>query len=173
MAFSGTDGHVVVPSSTTLDMATGGTIELWVRLNNSNGVGSTTSRGTGAGDNDVLMNSSCGNMQTIFQYSQQSTNVTSACNAITLNMWTHIAVVNNGTTLTLYINGTPNTTAAGGLMGPLTSDLYLGRRSQGLFALDGDLDEVKWWTVVRTPQEICTDAGGTPVGALCTLTIVM
>jgi hypothetical protein len=51
----------------------------------------------------------------------------------------------------------------------LYTDLYIGRRQQGVFALNGELDEVKWWTIVRTPAEICTDAGGTVQGSTCVL----
>jgi hypothetical protein len=107
------------------------------------------------------MNSSCGNMQTIFTHAQMTTNVTSSCNVIPIQTWTYIAVVNDGATATLYVNGFVNTTAPGGDMGPLTSDLYIGEREQGLFALLGDLDEIKWWTVARTQQQICADGGGT------------
>jgi len=169
ISFNGTDGDVMVPAATSLDMITAGTIELWVRLANTSSVGSTVSRGTGNNDSNVLMNSSCGNMQTIFSTTGVgTTNVTSACNVIPLQTWTHIAVVNDGTTLTMYVNGVLSTTQTGGYLGPLSSALYLGRREQGVFALSGDLDEVKWWTVVRTPAEICADAGGVAAGGGCT-----
>jgi hypothetical protein len=169
ISFDGSSGYVVVPAAPSLDMLTGGTIELWVSLNDLNGVGSTVSRGTGNNDDNVLMNSSCGNMQTIFTMAGMTTNVTSSCGVIAQGTWTHIAVVNDGTTLSLYVNAVLTTTASGGDMGSLSSDLYMGRREQGIFALDGALDEIKWWTVVRTAAEICTDAGGTMMPSGCTL----
>jgi hypothetical protein len=170
ISFDGTGGFVVVPAATSLDMTTGGTVEFWLRLQTTGGsVGGPLSRGTGNNDNNVLFDTSCGNLQAIFTMTQQTTNVTSACNAIPPQTWTHVAVVNDGTTLTLYVNAVATTTAAGGDMGPLTSNLYIGRREQGVFSLDGDLDEVKWWTVARTPAEICTDAGGTLAGTTCNL----
>ncbi len=168
--FTGTDGRVHVPAAPSLDFSTGATIELWLQLaSTSSSVGSPVSRGTGNVDDNVLMDVTCGNLQTIFTSSQQTTNVTSACNVIAADVWTHIGVVNDGTTLTLYVNGAVQTTAPGGDMGPLTSDLYMGEREQGIFALAGGLDDVKWWTVARTRAEVCGDAGGTWNGSACQL----
>jgi hypothetical protein len=168
--FTGTDGRVHVPAAPSLDFTTGATIELWLQVaTTSSAVGSPVSRGTGNEDANVLMDASCGNLQTIFTNAQQTTNVTSACNVITAAVWTHIGVVNDGTTLTLYVNGAVQTTAAGGDMGPLSSDLYMGEREQGIFALAGALDDVKWWTVARTQAEVCGDAGGTWTGSACQL----
>jgi biopolymer transport protein ExbB len=172
ISFDGTDGRVMVPSSTTLDMLTGGTIELWIKFTVPPccvTTYSTVSRGTGNNDNNVLQNTACGNMQTIYTYNFMTTNVTSNCNAIASQTWTHIAVTNDGTTLSMYVNAALNTTWPGGDMGALNADLYIGRREQGIFAMVGELDEVKWWTIVRTPAEICTDAGGTLQGTSCVL----
>lgn len=169
--FHGSDGHVVVPASSALDFASAATIELWVRVDTT-GVGSTVSRGTGNNDDNVLMNTSCWNMQTIFSRSSSgggTTNVTSACDALPVGGWAHIAVVNDGAELRLYIDGALVLTQPGGLMGPMSSDLYIGRRSQGIFPFDGAIDDIKWWTIARTQPEICADAGGTWTGSSCTL----
>jgi hypothetical protein len=169
--FNGTDGRVHVAASVSLDFITAGTIELWVRLDDvSQGfVGSTVSRGTGNNDNNVLMNSSCGNMQTIYSTMGGTTNVTSDCNTIAGSTWTHIAVVNNGTTVTLYLNGVFEKSAPGGYLGPIANGLYIGRREQGIFSMDGAIDEVKWWTVARSQAEICGDAGGAWQNGTCIL----
>jgi hypothetical protein len=168
--FNGTDGRVHVPSSPSLDMLGAGTLEMWVWLENIDfSPKSTVSRGTGNSDNNVLMNATCGNMQTIFSYNMASSNVTCACNVLAAQDWTHIAVVNDGAVMTLYVDNVPTTTAAGGFMGALSSDLFIGRREQGLFSYFGVLDEIKWWTVARTQQEICVDAGGAWAQGSCTL----
>jgi hypothetical protein len=164
--FNGSDGRVQVPASPSLDMLTAGTLEMWVRLDNIDFSPKTTvARGTGNNDNNDLMNATCGNMQTIFTHSQVTTNVTSQCGLLPAQTWLHIAVVNDGQTLTMFVNDVPTTTAAGGSMGHLTSDLFIGRREQGLFAMAGAIDEIKWWTVARTQQQICVDAGGTWSGS--------
>lgn len=168
--FHGSDGHVIVPASSALDFVSAATIELWVRIDTT-GVGSTVSRGTGNNDDNVLMNTSCWNMQTIFSRSSSgggTTNVTSACDALPVGAWAHIAVVNDGVELRLYVDGAHVLTQPGGFMGPMSSDLFIGRRSQGIFPFDGAIDDIKWWTIARTPPEICGDAGGIWSGSSCT-----
>ncbi len=170
ITFDGTDGYVVIPAATSLDMTTAGTIEFWLSLSATpTGVGSPASRGTGQNDANVLVDTSCGNVQVIFTQAD-TTSVTANCTIIPDQTWSsHIAFVNDGTTISLYINGEIDAAGAGGDMGPLSSDLYLGRREQGLFPLSGSLDELKWWTVARTQAEICVDAGGVWGGSTCSL----
>lgn len=167
--FNGTDGRVHVPASPSLDFLTAATIELWVRLDSQGSVGSTVSRGTGNNDKNVLMNSSCGNMQTVFSTLGGTTSVTSDCNMIPGSTWKHIAIVNNGVTLTMYLNGAVVATANGGFLGAIPSDLYIGRREQGIFSFDGAVDEIKWWSVARSQQEVCGDAGGAWQNGMCIL----
>ena len=95
--------------------------------------------------------------------------MTSACDTLPVGTWAHVAVVNDGSTLRLYVNGALDSEQSGGFLGPLSTDLYIGRRQQGIFALDGGIDELKWWTVARTQPEICADAGGSWTGSSCAL----
>jgi hypothetical protein len=169
IAFSG--GHVQVPASRDLDFRDAATIELWVRIDHGGpmDVGSTVSRGTGNNDDNVLMNTSCGNMQTIFSHNGKTTNVTSECGAIPGGRWTHIAVVNDGKQLSVFVNGALARVEAGGVMGPIAADLFMGIRSSGIFPLHGALDEVQWWNITRSAPEVCADAGGTWTGRACSL----
>ena len=43
----------------------------------------------------------------------------------------------------------------------------IGRREQGIFPFRGVIDEIKWWTIGRSQEEICEDAGGVWNGAAC------
>jgi hypothetical protein len=166
-------GNVRIPASPDLDFTTAATIELWIRIDPALGknVGSTVSRGTGNQDDNVLMNTSCGNMQLIFSRMDvaNATNVTSDCGAIPVCQWTHIAYVNDGRTLALYINGELAKKGKGGFLGPLVTDLYLGRRAQGIFPFAGTMDEIQWWREARTQAQICADAGGLWSGGRCVL----
>lgn len=175
--FNGTDGYVVVEGAPDLDFLTAGTIDLWVRVPAARPiqegrlqawpVGSTVSRGTGNNDNNVPQNTSCGNLQTIFSRDDGSgsTNVTSDCELLPDLVWTHIAVVNDGGRVRLYQDAVLVRETEGGSLGPIVGDLYIGRRSQGLFPLTGALDELRWWTVARTQAEVCEDAGGRWAGS--------
>ena len=168
--FNGSSGSFQVPAHPDLDFSEAATIEVWVWLSTTSGTGSVVSRGTGNNDNNVLMNSSSGNMQTIFsQTGVGTTNVTSASGLIPTQTWTHIAVVNEPEGLRCYFNGELVKTAPGGLMGFIANDLFIGRREQGIFSFNGKIDELKWWTEARTQEQICADAEGVWNGASCAL----
>jgi hypothetical protein len=167
--FLGTDGRVHVPAAPSLDQLTGGSISAWISLDTIANlqVHQFASRGTGNNDNCTLFNASCGNLQIIYQRPPSVGGATTNCNFVQANTWTHVAVVNDGTTLPVYINGARVHTGSGGLLGPLFSDLYLGRREQGIFATQGYIDELKWWTFALTPRDVCLDAERTWTGTTC------
>ena len=144
-------------------MITAGTIELWVRLSSTpTPVGSLVNRGTGNNDANVLtyLGTPCDQTVAIFSRTSGTTVLIDPCGTIPPQGWIHIAAVNDGTTLTLYLNGVPNMAIAygGSYLGPLATDLWIGRREPGIFPFSGDIDEIKWWTIARTQSEICTDA---------------
>ncbi len=165
--FDGTDGRIVIRSAASLDFMTAGTIQFWLKLADKNSVGSTVSRGTGNVDDNVLQTTDCGNVVTIYTKDMAAAVVASDCDALSTSDWAHVTVVNDGAQTRLYLDGTLTKTSTGGFLGPLPHDLYLGRRQQGEFPLNGSLDELKWWTVARGAPQICTDAGGTWQGASC------
>jgi hypothetical protein len=163
-------GHVRVPASAGLDFVDAATVELWLKVPASTlagGVFNVLSRGTGNGDDLFSMNSSCGNVQNIFQHVSSppvgTIAPTTECGALVADRWTHLAIVNDGTHARFYLDGVQIDVGSdqGGFLGAIANDLFFGRREQGVFVLpDGTLDEVKWWTVARTAAQICDDAGG-------------
>ena len=168
--FTGSSGSFQVPAHPDLDFSEAATIEVWVWLSTNAGVGSVVSRGTGNNDDNVLMNTSSGNMQTIFSRgSVGSTNVTTDIGLIGQETWTHVAVVSDSEGLRCYLNAELVKSAAGGFLGFIANDLYIGRREQGIFPFNGRIDELKWWTVARTQEQICGDAEGIWNGESCAL----
>jgi hypothetical protein len=170
--FSAT-GMVVAKSSPSLDMLTGGTIEVWVKLS-SVATGSIVSRGTGLNDNSVRIRTAQGNVAVYFtRAGGGSAILTSNPNLLQTGQWTHIAATNDGATLKLYIDGNLNTTATGGQLGSQFADLHVGKSAGTDNAFNGSVDELRWWTVVRTDAEICQDAGGTTAtvdgSSVCTI----
>lgn len=160
IGFSGMDGHVTIPSSTELDFTSAATIEFWVRLSSVNG-GSILSRGEGMNEDSVFVKTAQGNVQVRFaRAGLGAVTLTSAPNVLGTS-WTHVAIVNDGTTLSLYIDGTLEKTDVGGYLGTIANqELRIGKSEANDVALNGTLDEVKWWSVARTPADICKDAGG-------------
>ncbi|MBW2733876.1 MAG: LamG domain-containing protein, partial [Deltaproteobacteria bacterium] len=95
---------------------------------------------------------------------------TSHPSAVVAGMWQHIAavreVVGSGEeatrTLSLYVNGElmSHRTDVGPTTPPPLRGVYLGGRGDRSDYFHGALDEVMIWTSARTPEQICTDAGG-------------
>jgi hypothetical protein len=155
------DGKVVAKSSPTLDMTSGGTIELWVKLSSFT-AGSIVARGTGNNDNSVRIKTAQGNVQVLFtRAGGGSANLTSATDVLPTGQWKHVAATNDGATLKLFIDGTLHTSVTGGQMGSQFADLHVGKSAGADNAFSGSIDELRWWTVARTDAEVCQDAGGT------------
>jgi hypothetical protein len=82
---------------------------------------------------------------------------------VTLNQWTHVACTYDGAVGTIYLDGAPSVTAAGGgTLGTngttgisLASDNPNGSGGQ----LIGLIDNLRLMNVARTAAEICADAG--------------
>lgn len=159
ISFSGLDGRVVVPKSTSLDFSTAATIGFWIRLN-SVVPGTILSRGTGTGDAHVRIKTAQGNIQVAFSTGATTASVTSDANQIDTK-FRHVAVVNDGVSLKLYLDGNLHKSGTGGGMVGLFSDLYIGKSQATDTAFNGAIDDLKWWNVARTDQEVCSDAGGT------------
>lgn len=81
--------------------------------------------------------------------------------------WTHLAMTYDGTTIRSYVDGNAvgTGTAMTGDVADGTTSLHVGERPDCCSqTFHGRIDEVKLWNVVRTPQEICEDAGLTWLG---------
>ncbi|MBV9994454.1 MAG: DUF2341 domain-containing protein [Caulobacteraceae bacterium] len=83
-----------------------------------------------------------------------------APHAVAPNQWAYIAVTADGKTVTLYVNGRPAGTIAGGLPA-LAAPAMLGAdpaAGSTLAAFAGELDEVRLSNVARSPTLIQVDA---------------
>ena len=166
LSLAGSDGRVLVPGSTQLDFVSAATIEFWVKLS-SVSLGTVLSRLT-AGGEGVRVTSSQGNLQVAFTRTSGSASVTSDMGQLG-SSWVHVAIVNDGSELRLYLGGKLHKSATGGQLGYIGTDLAIGRSSPADKSINGYLDEMKWWTVARSQEQICGDAGGQWLGGECTL----
>jgi hypothetical protein len=163
ISFSGGDGAVKVPGNAKLNFSSAATIEFWIKLSTAGTTATILSRGTGVNDAHVRVRTTQGNVNVSFGTGGSAASLTSGTGVLsTGGSWTHVAITNNGSSLKLFINGKPNQTATGGGMTALTTDLFIGKgTASGDIAMNGSLDELRWFDVVRTDQEICADAGAT------------
>lgn len=79
---------------------------------------------------------------------------------ISINTWYHIAGTCDGTTLRIYINGSPDGTAGFANIGPSGFPLYLGCDTSFGETLNGRLADITVWSSCLSPAEIYALAHG-------------
>ena len=165
ITFDGTNDFVAAPDSATLALGATGTIEAWVRLNALNRWNSVVAKGNA--NNDAVHN-----------YALEITNtnrvrcilgnggtfqVLDSISTITAGQFRHLACTWSGTTLSLYIDGVLNASAAQSLTpAPNTSPLFIGQFGGNSDRLSGTLDELRIYNRALTGPEIQTDMN-TPI----------
>ncbi|MCY2939140.1 MAG: Ig-like domain-containing protein, partial [Planctomycetota bacterium] len=161
LTFDGVDDKVVIPDSSALDLSASFTLEAWINP-------------TGAGGNSggIIFNKE--NSFEIARFANGSIQFALSANgtgsdwvwvntglSVALNAWTHVAMVKNGSTVTIYLNGG---TAAGGTQGTISgqpatlganaSDLYIGGRTAFAQGFQGKMHEARVWNVARSQSEV-------------------
>lgn len=110
IAFDGNADWLTLPSNQVFSFGTGNfTVEGWVYLNGNQNLGAIfVSSTTGAGNSLHIQINNTNRIR----ITNQTTQFLLATNAIPLATWTHIAVVRNGSTLSIYQNGVLNGSVA-------------------------------------------------------------
>ncbi len=87
--------------------------------------------------------------------------------SLPIGVWKHIAIVRNSGIWTFYVDGMPySLTNSGATPATPTSGFAIGSSLAGTESFDGEIDNVKFWTVARTQSQIsqsmyeCTTASG-------------
>jgi hypothetical protein len=170
------DAHVLVPDSPSLSALSEMTVEAWVRHTGGNFQAIVGHGDLMDGDPFVLHTYSSRDPSVSFGNHPTCTGVASFRSLVTLpvDAWSHVAFTYDATTRVLvhYRDGvevfrentpyTPSTICDGA-----EAMLVGAGRPDGTWGWQGLLDELRIWGVVRTEDEICTDAGGVPSGASC------
>ena len=164
LSFAGSDGRLAIPSASDLDFTGTATIEFWVRLT-SVVPGSLVTRISTAGDG-VRVRTSQGNLQVTFNQGGAAASVTTNPGVIG-PAWAHVAIVNDGANLDVYVDGKVVGSGSGGKLGSVAGDLVVGHSSASDTAINGYFDELKWYSIARTPEEVCKDAAGSWSGTDC------
>ena len=166
LSFNGTNAWVTVPDSASLDLTTGMTLEAWVKPTQPGGwqtallkensaqteldYGLYASTDTGPPSAHVLT----GTPPDTFQ---RATTTPAA------GTWTHIAATYDGSTLTIYVNGTAEQTKT--VNGPITTSndpLRIGGNNTWGEWFAGQIDDIRIYNHALTPTQLQTDMN-TPV----------
>jgi hypothetical protein len=169
--FEGSVGQFLVPADPTLDGTSALSIELWINTRQTGLNQTILARGSNTGGDGIFLITQCNNIYVAFSRSgvTGAASATTNCNAFPDDTWVHVAVVNDGLFLVIYLDGQKVVETVGGYLGPIGSPLYLGRKEPGVEPYGGLLDELGWWTRARSHAEVCGSLGGTFSGGVCTV----
>ena len=96
--FNGTNAGLTTPANTAFVTGTTSTVEMWVYPTTNSGTQRLTNNGT-SGGLDVFIFGALGGVIAVNGANAYTSS------ALTLNVWSHLAVVYNSGTLTIYFNG--------------------------------------------------------------------
>ncbi|HSY41318.1 MAG TPA: LamG domain-containing protein [Polyangia bacterium] len=159
--FDGTTSDVVVQTSTTLDVATGFGLSLWIEVAAWPSAGTVIVDKWVYGQEDKLISLHPDGHIGFLLYPTASQQVVSST-ALTLGTWHHVAATYEGTTVRIYIDGVLDASApAAGDVADSTGSLTFAHNAvrgaqepvnNGFFA--GALDEVRWYNRALSAAEI-------------------
>ena len=143
------DAYVSVPDTSTLEFpaANDMTVEGWFYPTSNTQSGILFSKNTSGGASQVAYNNG-----SLVLSTDQTTNVLSAANALTLNAWNHVALVKKNGVWTIYVNGTPvasDNTHLTDTFGVNASAFMVGNNTGLANAFQGYIDEFRVSDVAR------------------------
>ncbi len=127
------------------------TIEAWVKPGGTTTAATVLNKGTSSFDYQLGIS-----LSTMLPFFRAGSTIATCPFAVTANVWQHLAVVSNGSTVTFYLNGVagaPVTAAC--VLGSSTNEMRIGRGNSD--AGSGGLDEIRVWSVARTGPEILSN----------------
>ena len=145
MYFDGTGDYLVAPNNAELQMSSGNfTVEFWWYPVSLSGFQTPFEKGyTGSGG--LLLQTGNGDGRIIVYAS--GTGVITASTAPTLNTWNHMALVRNGTSLVLYLNGTSVGSATNSTDFNNTGVMGIGANASGggagAYPINGYIDDLR------------------------------
>jgi len=139
VTFDGNGDYLTLPNDAALNMGTGDfTWELWWKTGVDNFFTALLAKGYTAGG-DLLIETD--DRQVIVYAS--STAIINTGSALTYNEWNHIALVRNGTTMTVYVNGVSKGTATSSINFTSTAGLGIGASPTGYQPSNGQIADVR------------------------------
>jgi parallel beta-helix repeat protein len=172
-SFDGTNDYVNVADSASLDITHGFTMGAWFFPTSA-----MTAFKAGLVKNYVFYlypssEGACGAGGILTGYDTSGVQA-NACHAtaLTANTWTHLEVTYNRTSIIIYRNGVPITSAAGSAFLPATTGAFQIGASEFGENFAGLIDEIRVYNYARTATEVLTDMN-TPINAAVPNTVTV
>lgn len=145
--------YVVIPhQSSMIGFGNNVTIEGWVKIGGTTTPNTVLNKGGSSFDYQLGINASTANPF----FRAMGTIVLGSTINVPVGVWTHLAVVSNGTSVIFYVNGLPaQTVPTAATLGSSSNEMRIGRG--GNDPSSGRLDEIRLWGVARTPAEILSN----------------
>jgi hypothetical protein len=158
MSFDGTNDSVIVPDAGSLNLASGMTLEAWVKPTATDGWRTVAIK-------QRLSNISYGLYGSSSVVSTDGEDGSAAFSSPDANSWTHVASTYDGNTLRVYVNGVQagTSTARSGPITPGNGPLSIGGNSIWGEWFKGVIDEVRVYDRSLSAAEIQSDMTA-PVG---------
>ncbi|UCG10375.1 MAG: LamG domain-containing protein [Dehalococcoidia bacterium] len=158
--FDGIDDIVTIPHSTSLNLDTAITVEVWIyadTLGNQNGIirkGLYLTEVTKSWGLDIQSIDGVKKAR-FFIYDEETYHIAYSADVST-DAWHHLVGTYNGSTIDIYLDGSNASSIQAEHIGDIdtnTEDIVIGKRDGGLF-FDGIIDEVHIWDVALTPDAV-------------------
>jgi hypothetical protein len=160
LSFNGSSSIVNVADASSLDLTTGMTLEAWVNPSASSGYRTVVMKDIPGELSYALYGSDGSRPNAWGRVGSTSTGVLGT-GAVPLNVWTHLAVTYNGSSLVLYVNGSQAATKAlSGSLVTSNSPLHIGGNAVWGEYFAGLIDDVRVYNRALSASEIQTDMNG-------------
>lgn len=172
LSFNGSDTYVEVAANNAYNEASAFTVEAWIKLlSGGSGYIFSTQAWTGTGGNGIDFTIDGQNLKLTLGNGNWL-DIKADTVTVPYDVWTYVAVVYNSSTAKLYINGVEK--KSGDASGYIPTDggaLRIGDNpTWNPRIFNGQIDEVRFWNVARTAEEISdnmyTALGGTETGLI-------
>lgn len=158
VSFDGTDDYISIPSTIFSSAVTNFTIECWIKPNSGSfnnayhgiigfqqGSSATSDRNPGMWVNNGMLHYDMYQPTTNTRYTGNSAAV------IVQDKWNHVAMVKSGTSLFIYINGKLEVSTTVSSTVKVIGNYNIGYIDNNFAGL---IDEVRFWSVARSQQQI-------------------
>lgn len=153
VSFNGTSQYASIPHNSNLNCNNQLTLEAWIYPTAYNSTYPTiiAKNNSGSSYELDLKNDGTIEFELYVGGGQRALNGGS----VSLNKWTHIAAVYDGSQMKIYQNGTLVSSASySGSIGTNTSPVTIGARSGGGALFAGNIDEIKIWNTALTQSQL-------------------